>query len=88
MPTVLQIRGWRLFFYSNEGHEPPHIHARKHNAECKFRLRAELFDIEEEWSHGMSSRLRREIRKIMFEHFELIVEEWGRSFGMDSDVEN
>jgi len=22
MPTVLLISGWRLFFYSNEGHEP------------------------------------------------------------------
>ena len=29
MPSILFIRGWRLFFYANERHEPPHIHARK-----------------------------------------------------------
>jgi hypothetical protein len=29
MPTVLFIDGWRLFFYSNEGKEPIHIHAGK-----------------------------------------------------------
>jgi hypothetical protein len=29
MPTVLYIFGWRLFFYSNEGTEPVHIHAEK-----------------------------------------------------------
>ena len=26
MPTVLQISGFRFFFYSLEGAEPPHIH--------------------------------------------------------------
>jgi len=24
MPTVLYVRGWRLFFYANEGTEPIH----------------------------------------------------------------
>lgn len=88
MPTILQVRGWRLFFYTNEGNEPPHVHAQKAESECKFRLRADLFDIEEEWSHGLTPRLRREIRKIIFEHFELIVDEWNRFFGMDDDAEN
>lgn len=26
MPTVLRVDGYRFFFYSNEGNEPPHIH--------------------------------------------------------------
>ena len=26
MPTVLNIRGYRFFFFSMEGSEPPHIH--------------------------------------------------------------
>jgi Domain of unknown function (DUF4160) len=29
MPTILFMNGWRLFFYSNEGDEPVHIHAEK-----------------------------------------------------------
>ncbi len=26
MPTIDRVRGNRLFFYSNEGSEPPHVH--------------------------------------------------------------
>ncbi len=26
MPTVLRISGFRFFFYSLEGSEPPHVH--------------------------------------------------------------
>ncbi len=29
MPTVLYVQGWRLYFYSNEGNEPMHVHAVK-----------------------------------------------------------
>jgi hypothetical protein len=88
MPTILQLQGWRLFFYGNEGNEPPHVHARKAESECKFWLRPDLFDIAEEWSHCLTPRLRREIRKIIFDHFELIVDEWYQSFGNDNDAEN
>jgi Domain of unknown function (DUF4160) len=41
MPTILYIRGWRLFFYTNERNEPPHIHARKGDVECKYWLHFE-----------------------------------------------
>jgi hypothetical protein len=37
---------------------------------------------------GMTPRSRREIRKIIFDHFELIVDEWNRFFVTDSDAEN
>ncbi len=78
MPTVLLVRGWRLFFYSDERNEPIHIHARKAECECKFWLRTDLYEIEEAWSHGLTPPLRREVRQIIFEHFDLIVEEWNR----------
>jgi hypothetical protein len=81
MPTVLLVRGWRLFFYSNEGNEPIHIHARKGDAECKMWLVVDAFDAAEAWSHGMSPGLHRELRRIIFDHFDLIVEEWHRRFG-------
>lgn len=44
MPTVLFIRGWRLFFYMNERNEPPHIHVQKGDVDCKFWLKVENFD--------------------------------------------
>lgn len=81
MPTILLILGWRVFFYSNEGNEPMHVHARKGETECKYWIRTELFDIEEAWSHNLTPRLRREIRQIIFEHFDLIVDAWNRHFG-------
>ena len=80
MPTILRMNGWRLFFYSNEGHEPPHIHAEKGGAEVKFWLQIELYNIEEDDAHGLSTALRREIRKIIFDHFDYIVEQWQKYF--------
>lgn len=76
MPTVLVIRGWRLFFYANENNEPIHIHCRKGECECKYWLIRDLFDLDEAYAFGMSSRDRREIKKIIFEHFEYIEEQW------------
>lgn len=88
MPTVLILQGWRVFFYSDEGNEPPHVHARKGDAECKFWLRRELFDIEEAWSHGLTPQLRREIRKIILTHFESLLEEWDRHLGGRRDADH
>jgi hypothetical protein len=70
MPTVLVIRGWRLFFYANENNEPIHIHCRKGERECKYWLIRALFDLDEAYAFGMSPRDKREIKKIIFEHFE------------------
>ena len=38
MPTVLNEKGYRFFFFSNEGNplEPCHIHVRKNGALAKF----------------------------------------------------
>ncbi len=88
MPTVLLILGWRLFFYSDERNEPIHIHAQKGDAECKYWLHVEEFAVEEEWSYRLTPRLRREIRKIIFEHFDLIVEAWEKHQRNRRDGEN
>jgi hypothetical protein len=76
MPAVLYFRGWRLFFYSNETLEPMHVHARKGDAECKYWLYPERFDIDEEFEHGCTPRLRREVRQIIFEHFDHLCAAW------------
>lgn len=69
MPTILYIRGWRLFFYANERNEPPHIHARKGDAECKHWLHPDLLDIEEVYMYNMSPADRRTVRKDYFRAF-------------------
>ena len=38
MPTVLRLEGYRFFFFSNEGTEPPHIHLERGGGYAKFWL--------------------------------------------------
>jgi hypothetical protein len=38
MPAVLRVRGFRFYFYANEGSEPPHIHVDKGGATAKLWL--------------------------------------------------
>ena len=65
-----------------------HIHARKGEVECKYWLKPELYEIEEAWSYNLTPRLRREVRKIIFDHFDLIVGEWQKSFGDKGNASN
>jgi Domain of unknown function (DUF4160) len=43
MPTVMREGSYRFFFYSNEGHEPPHVHVEEENKEAKFWLEPVTF---------------------------------------------
>ena len=36
MPTVLMIKGFRFFFYAEEGNEPVHVHVAKGDGEGKI----------------------------------------------------
>lgn len=81
MPTILYVRGWRFHFYSNEGSEPMHVHATKGDAECKYWLFPDRFDIAEEFEYNCTPRLRREVRQIIFEHFDQLVEAWREHLG-------
>jgi hypothetical protein len=76
MPTILLLNGWRFYFYSNENNEPVHIHVQKAEMEAKFWLREDIFDIEEAYSYQMNSKDLREVRKIIFDHFDYFIKEW------------
>lgn len=52
MPTVLRLLGFRFFFYSNEGNEPPHIDVEKGDASAKFWLN----DVELAESFGFNAK--------------------------------
>jgi hypothetical protein len=47
-----------------------HVHAEKGDAECKYWLHPDRFDITEEFEYNCTPRLRREVRQIVFEHFD------------------
>jgi len=76
MPTILLIDGWRFFFYSNERSEPIHIHCQKAEKECKYWLDRENYDLKEAFTFNMNSKDKRQVKKIIFEYFELIEAEW------------
>jgi len=44
--------------------------------ECKHWLDRFQFDIEEEYAYNMSPGDKRQIRKIIYDHFEYIEEQW------------
>lgn len=80
MPTVLYIFGWRLFFYSNENLEPIHIHAEKGDMECKFWLLTDEVEIKDAFAYNLTPAGKREIKKIIYQHFDLIVDAWNNHF--------
>jgi len=83
MPTVLFILGWRLYFWSNENTEPIHIHAVKGEMECKYYLDIDNFEINEAFCHNLTKQAKREIKKIIYEHFDYIVAEWNNHFNQN-----
>ena len=78
MPTILFISGWRIFFYSNEAGEPPHVHCSKGDAEAKYWINEKEYDIFPAYEYQLTPADRRTIRKIIFHHFDYIVKEWNR----------
>jgi hypothetical protein len=53
-----------------------HIHVKKAEMEAKFWLKSDIFEIEEAYIHNMSPKDIREVRKLIFEHFDYIIEQW------------
>jgi len=76
VPTILVIAGWRFFFYANEGNEPIHIHCRKGDAEAKYWLDPDGFEIIEAHAYNMSPADKRTARRLIFQHFDYIVSQW------------
>ncbi len=76
MPTVLEIEGFRFFFYSADRNEPPHIHVRKAGREAKFWLEP----IRPARLGRFKQRDLRRMIKILEENQEHILERWNEHF--------
>ena len=83
MPTIFRYKGYRFFFFSNEGYpgEPIHIHVRKGSETAKFRLEPEVIL---EYSYEMSPSELRETESIVREKKEIFKEAWSAYFGSHS----
>ena len=80
MPSILSISGWRLFFFANENQEPMHIHAQNGDMDCKFWINVDDFEIIEAFAYNLSPSAKREIKRIIYQHFDYIVEQWNEFF--------
>jgi len=76
MPTVLLIKGYRFFFFSNERNEPIHIHIEKADSYAKFWLDPLFVAI----NHGFTSKELREISEIIEKNEILIRNKWDELF--------
>jgi hypothetical protein len=72
MPTVLRIGRYRFHFYSDERSEPPHIHVRTSDGECKFWLDPVMLAR----NRGLAPHTVREIERLVFEHQTFLLEKY------------
>jgi len=72
MPTILRIGSFRFHFYSDEGNEPPHIHAATPEGECKFWLDP----VRLARNKGVSPLVVRSIEKLVFDHLQFFMEKY------------
>ncbi len=80
MPTVLRIRGYRFFFYSNEGspREASHVHVEQGGKEAKFWLRPE---VHLSYNDGFGARALRELLTLIELNHDRIEKAWREFFG-------
>jgi hypothetical protein len=77
MPTVLKIAGFRFFFYSLEGNEPPHIHVEHGDNIAKFWLEP----VELANSHGFRAQELNRLRLMVIEYRVDFKGAWHAYFG-------
>jgi len=72
MPTILKWRGYRFFFYSDEGTEPPHIHIAKNGCAAKFWLKDGTLAYNDDFKPNEISQLK----KVVVKNKAVFLEEW------------
>jgi hypothetical protein len=76
MPTVLRVHGFRFFFYSMEGSEPPHIHVEHGDKVAKFWI--DPVSLAE--SHGFRTHEVNRLRALVIQHRLAFLEAWNAHF--------
>ncbi len=76
MPTVLRWRGYRFYFFSNEGNEPPHVHIDKSGNTVKYWLQP----VSMARQVGFSSAELRELEEKVRSEQSVLIEAWNGYF--------
>ncbi|HSC89426.1 MAG TPA: DUF4160 domain-containing protein [Polyangiaceae bacterium] len=77
MPTVLRSGPYRVYFYSHEPNEPPHVHVDREDASAKFWLEP----VELARNLGFSPRELRQLESLVQTHRRNLLEAWNEHFG-------
>jgi hypothetical protein len=80
MPVVFRYKGFRFFFYSNEGspREPLHVHVRAGGSEAKFWLKPH---VRVAASYGLDAGTLRDLVEVAHANREMIERAWYDYFG-------
>ena len=76
MPTVLYLNGFRFFFFSQEGNEPPHIHVEHGDKVAKYWLNP----VDLAMSEGFRSQELKKLRAMVIEHRLIFLGKWDEHF--------
>ena len=77
MPTILRVGPHRFFFYSNEGHEPVHVHVETAERTAKCWLNP----IEIAYAKGYNSKELNQLSNVVEENLSLFSDKWNEYFG-------
>jgi hypothetical protein len=80
MPEIFRYRGFKFFFYSNEGtpREPIHVHVEKNDVEAKFWV---VPEVSVAYNDGYDARTMRELFGVVEDNQARIVRAWHGHFG-------
>lgn len=79
MPTVLRRGPYRLYFFSHEPNEPPHMHVDRDNRSAKFWLQPVALAR----NAGFNAKELNEIQRIVREEQSILLEAWHGYFGTE-----
>lgn len=74
MPTLLEVEGFRFYFFSLEGKEPPHV--RKGGGNAKLWLSP----VELVYARGFTKPEERRVRELTQEHAAFFLQRWAEYF--------
>lgn len=75
-PTIDRVGPYRLFFYSGDREEPPHVHVEREDKIAKFWLNP----VRVQDSGGFRAHEIRRIQRLVEEREEKILEQWNEHF--------
>jgi hypothetical protein len=80
MPTILRVGPYRVYFYSHEPNEPPHVHVDRDDASVKFWLNPVGLAA----NRGFPGHELRRIERLVEQNRQQLLEAWNVEFGPEN----